>query len=249
VAFERGGQPLRIDRTAGDGGLLVAAGGEVGMQPGQLPGGGVAVADRLIQNVKALAAGLLGAQPGQPMASHRRRGADLDGQFGRVKAPAADQLPAQVGVGDPVAHQPPSQLEQGGVAVALSPQDPHQVTGQPGRHAHLLGQLAGVDGLASVDLALEPGVGDPLPGRPRISRPLRLGLAGGDGSGMQVEGHRRPPSRSGQTTRAAAPWVSSRSPRRWRRLKARSVLRPRRRSSRRAARSSARSRRACSRGA
>ena len=47
---------------------------------------------------------------------------------------------------------------------------------------------------------------------------------------MQVEGHRRPPSRSGQTTRAAAARPCSRSWRRWRRLKARSVLRPSRRS-------------------
>jgi hypothetical protein len=47
VAFHLGGQPLRINRAAGDAGLLVATGGEVGPQPRQLPGRGAAVADRL----------------------------------------------------------------------------------------------------------------------------------------------------------------------------------------------------------
>jgi hypothetical protein len=64
VAFHLGGQPLSIGRVAADGGLLVAIGGEMGLQPGQLPGGGAAVADRLAQDLQALAAGVLGAQPG-----------------------------------------------------------------------------------------------------------------------------------------------------------------------------------------
>jgi hypothetical protein len=193
VAFHFGGQPLRIGGVAGDGGLLVAASGKVGLQPGELPGGGAAVADRLAQDLQTLAAGVLGAQPGQPLARHRRRGADLSGQLGRVKAPATAKLPAQVGVGDPVAHQPRPQLGQGGVAVALGPQHPQQVTCQTRGHADLPGQGGRVDGLAGVDLTLKPGVGDPLPGRPGISRPLQVGLVGGAAGRLQLEGHCRPP--------------------------------------------------------
>ena len=47
VAFHLGGQPLRIGGAAGDRGLLVAAGGEMGLQPGELLRGRPAVADRL----------------------------------------------------------------------------------------------------------------------------------------------------------------------------------------------------------
>jgi hypothetical protein len=104
VAFHLGGQPLRIDRATADAGLLVAAGGEMGLQPRQLPGRGAAVADRLSKDLEALAAGVLGAQPGQPLAGHRRRGTDLGRQLGGVKSPTTLKLPAQVGVGDPVPH-------------------------------------------------------------------------------------------------------------------------------------------------
>ena len=122
---------------------------------------------------------MLGAQSGQPLAGHRRRGADLGRQLGGVKPPAAGQLAAQVGVGDPVPHQPPPQLGQRRVAVALAAQHPQQVTGEPGCHADLAGEGGRVDRLAGVDLTLQPGVGDPLPGRPRISRPLLLGWSAG----------------------------------------------------------------------
>jgi hypothetical protein len=145
---------------------------------------------------------VLGTQPGQPLAGHRRRGADLGRQLGGVEPTASSKLPPQVGVGDPVTHQPRPQLPKLGVPVTLGAQQPQQVAGQGGRHADLTGQLGRVDGLAGVDLAGQPGVGDPLPGRPRISRPLRQ--VGRNAVGVQVEGHRRPPSRSGQTTRAAA---------------------------------------------
>jgi hypothetical protein len=121
VAFHLGRQPLRIGRVAGDAGLLMAAGGEMRLQPGQLPRGRPAVADRPGEHLQTVAAGVLGAQPGQPLAGHRRCGADLDGQLVGVKASVTGQLPAQVGVGDPVPHQPPPQLPQGGVAVALGP--------------------------------------------------------------------------------------------------------------------------------
>jgi hypothetical protein len=61
VAFDLGGQPLRIDRAAADGGVLVAAGGEMGLQLLKLLGRGMAVADRLGEDLQALAAGVLGA--------------------------------------------------------------------------------------------------------------------------------------------------------------------------------------------
>jgi hypothetical protein len=64
VTFHLGGQPLRIGRAAGDGGLLVAAGGEVGLELGELRRGRLAVADQLGEDLQALAAGVLGAQPG-----------------------------------------------------------------------------------------------------------------------------------------------------------------------------------------
>jgi len=70
----------------------------------------LAVADRLAQALEPLAAEVLGAQAGQPLAGHRRRGADLNGQLGGVKAATPLELPAQVGVGDPVPHQPASEL-------------------------------------------------------------------------------------------------------------------------------------------
>jgi hypothetical protein len=89
----------------------------------------VAVADRLGEDLQALAAGVLGAQTGQPLAGHRRRGADLGGQLGGIQAPASGQLPAQVSVRDPVPHQPPPQLRQRRVALAMFAQHPHQVTG------------------------------------------------------------------------------------------------------------------------
>jgi len=209
------------------------------------------VADWLGEHLQALVAFVLGAQPGQPLAGHRRRGADLGRQLLGVKPLVAVQLPPQVGVGDPVTHQPRPQLPKLGVPVTLGAQQPQQVAGEPRRHTDLAGQLGRVDGLAGVDLAGQPGVGDPLPRRPRIGRRLGVRLVGGDAGGIHVEGHRRPPSRSGHTTRAAAAWPCSRN--RWRciRVKARSVLRPRRRcarATRRAARCSARSRRCCSRG-
>jgi hypothetical protein len=64
VAFHLGGQPLRIHRAAGDGGLLVAAAGEVGLELGELLGGRLAVACRLGQDLQALGAGVLGAESG-----------------------------------------------------------------------------------------------------------------------------------------------------------------------------------------
>jgi hypothetical protein len=240
----------RPPRRPGVFGLGSAAAGIGGMQRVELLGGWVAMADRLgAQIAQARVAQAAGAQGVQPLAGDRGGGADLGCQFGRIEWLAVGQLPGQVGVGDPVPDQPAAQLRQLWVALAVGAQHPHQVTGEPRRHADLTGQRGRIDRVAGVDLAGKPGVGDPLPGRPRISGPLLL--RGRDAGGVLVEGHRRPPSRSGQTTRAAAARPCARSWRRWMRLKARSVLRPRRRSAlsaRRVARSSARWRRACSRG-
>jgi hypothetical protein len=72
----------------------------------------MAVADWLAEDLQALRGGVLGAQPGQPLAGNRWRGADLAGQFAWVEPPVTCQLAAQVGVGDPVAHQPRPQLGQ-----------------------------------------------------------------------------------------------------------------------------------------
>ncbi len=228
----------------------MAAGGEVRLQPRKLSGRRPAVADGLHQHPAVdLLAALLVAQRPQPLPGDRGGGADLGRQLPGVEPPATCQLPPQVGVGDAVAHQPGAQLGKARVAVPCGAQHAQQVTGEPGRHADLAGERRRVDRLAAVDLARQPGVGDPLPRWPRVGRPLLLGLLGGSG-GVGGASHRRPPSRCGHTTRAAA-WPCLRSRRRCMRSKARSVLRPSRRcarASRRAARSSARWRRACSRG-
>ncbi len=250
VAFHLGRHLLGVGGAAGDRGLLVAAGGEVRLQPRKLPRRGAAMADWLADRVQALRAFVLDAQPRQPLAGHRRRGADLGRQLGGIKPLVAVQLPPQVGVGDPVAHQPRPQLSEARVVLVVSAQYPHQVAGQVRRYAHLAGQGGRVDRLAGVDLALKPGVGDPLPRWPRVTRPFLLLDRGRDG-GVGRGGHRRPLSRCGHTTRAAVAWPCSRNLRRCIRVKARSVLRPRRRcarATRRAARCSARSRRASSRG-
>jgi hypothetical protein len=147
----------------------------VRLHPGKLLGGGAAVADGLAEDLQALLAGVLGAQPGQPLAGHRRRRADLGRQLLGVEPPATGQLPPQVGVGDPVAHQPRPQLGKARVVLAVSAQHPQQVTGEPGRHADLAGKSGRVDGLAVVDFTVKPGVGDPLPRRPRVGWPLGSG--------------------------------------------------------------------------
>jgi hypothetical protein len=64
VAFHLGGQPLSVDGAASDRCLLVAAGGEVGLELGELRRGRLAVADRFGEDLQALAVGVLGAQPG-----------------------------------------------------------------------------------------------------------------------------------------------------------------------------------------
>jgi hypothetical protein len=186
----------------------------------------------------------------QPLAGHRGRGAQLAGDRGGVQPLAAAQLAGDVQLGELVTHQPGPQLDQVGVALLLGAKHLQQVAGEGGGDAGLGGQLGGGNRPATVDLTSQPGVGDPLPRRPRVARPLRRRLAGRDASEVRVEGHRWPPFRSGHTTRAAAS-LCSRTRRRCIRVKARSVLRPRRRcarASRRAVRCSARSRRACSRG-
>jgi hypothetical protein len=61
VAFHLGGQPFGVGGAAGDRRLLVAAGGEMGLQPGQLLGGRLAVADGLAEALQALGAVVLGA--------------------------------------------------------------------------------------------------------------------------------------------------------------------------------------------
>jgi hypothetical protein len=61
VAFHLGGQPLRIGRVAGDGGLLVATSGEVGLQCLKLIGSRAALADRLTHDRQPLTALVLGA--------------------------------------------------------------------------------------------------------------------------------------------------------------------------------------------
>jgi hypothetical protein len=61
VAFHLGGQPLRIDRAAGDRRLLMAAGSEMPLQPGELTGRRAAVAYGLVEDIQALGAVVLGA--------------------------------------------------------------------------------------------------------------------------------------------------------------------------------------------
>ena len=70
-----------------------------------------------------------------------------------------------------------AQLRQLGVALAVGAQHPDQVPGEPWGHADLAGEGGRVDGLAGVDLTGEPGVGDPLPRRPRIRRPVLVAVA------------------------------------------------------------------------
>jgi hypothetical protein len=53
---------------------------------------------------------LLVAKRGEPLAGDGRGGADLGRQLRGVKVLVACQLPAQVGVGDLVAHQPRPQF-------------------------------------------------------------------------------------------------------------------------------------------
>ena len=176
VAFHLDGQPLGVGGAAGDRRLLVAAGGEMGLQPRQLLGGRLAVADGLAEDLQALGAGVLGAQPGQPLAGHRRRGADLGRQLGGVEPPATGQLPAQVGVGDPVPHQPRPQLPQRRDRGPRWPRSTRSRSrARPGATLTSRARVSRVDRLAGVDLTRQPGIGDPLPGRPRIGRPLLLG--------------------------------------------------------------------------
>jgi hypothetical protein len=202
--------------------LGAGAAGVGRLQGLDLLGGRVAVADRLAAQASQSAVGLVaGAQGVQPLAGDRGRRADLGRQLGGVEPLATRQLAGEVGVGDPVAHQPGAQLGQLRVALAVGAQHPQQVTGEPRRHAHLGRQGGRVDRPAVVDLTGQPGVGDPLPCRPRIGRPLVLLGRGRNGGGVGRVGHRRPPSRCGQTTRAAAACPCSRRRRRCVRTKAR----------------------------
>jgi hypothetical protein len=104
AAFHLDRQPLGVGGAAGDRSVLVAAGGKMRLQPRQLLGGWAAVAHGLAEDLQALPVGTLIAQSGQPLAGHRRRGADLGRQLGGIKPLVAVQLPPQVGVGDPVPH-------------------------------------------------------------------------------------------------------------------------------------------------
>ncbi len=180
--------PLGVERSAGDGSLLVAARGEVRLQPGHLLGGGLAVADGLGQQPgKAALAALLGAQRVQPLPGDLRGGPHLVGDLGRVQRHTAAQLAGKVGSGDPVADHPPAQLGKAGVALAMGAQHADQVAGQPRGDADLGRQRGGVDLVAAVDLARQPRVGDALPRRPRV----RGGLGR---AGKVLSGHCAPPS-------------------------------------------------------
>jgi hypothetical protein len=146
VALHRGGQPLGVGGgAAGDGGLLVAAGGEVRLQPSKLLGGGAAVADGLGQHP---AVSLLVAQRSKPLPGDGRGGADLARQRRGIKPLVAMQLSPEVGVSDSIPHQPHAQLPQPRITFPLDAQQPQQVTRETRRHAHLAGQLHGVDRLA-----------------------------------------------------------------------------------------------------
>jgi hypothetical protein len=112
--------------------LGAAAVGVGALQRLELLRGWVAVTNWLDAQASQPPVGLLaGAQGVQPLAGDRAGGADLSRQLGRVERLAAGQLAGQVGVGDPVAHQP--------AALAVGAQHPHQVTGEPRRHAHFAG--------------------------------------------------------------------------------------------------------------
>jgi hypothetical protein len=88
--------------------LGAAAVGVGGLQRLELVGGRLAVADRLAPQASQPAVGLLpGAQRVQPLAGNRGAGSDLTGEGSRLELLAALELAGKVGVGDPVAHQPP----------------------------------------------------------------------------------------------------------------------------------------------
>jgi hypothetical protein len=102
--------PLQIAPRRLGGRLEVgtAAAGVGSLHRAELFGGGLAVADRLgPQAGQARVTGPGGPQRVQPLPGGLGGGADLAGNLGRVKAAAAAQLAAEVGVGDPVADQPP----------------------------------------------------------------------------------------------------------------------------------------------
>jgi hypothetical protein len=72
AAFHLDGQPFGVGGASGERRLLVAAGGEMGLQIGELRWGWVAVADGLAEGLQAVGAVVLGAQAGQPLAGHCR---------------------------------------------------------------------------------------------------------------------------------------------------------------------------------
>jgi hypothetical protein len=80
-------------------------------------------------------------------------------KLGRIQRRAAAQLAREVGVGDPVADQPPAQLGEARIALALDAQHSHQVRCQPRGDADLGGQRGRVHPVAAVNLTRKPGVG------------------------------------------------------------------------------------------
>ncbi len=195
------GPPCLLDalqRTAGrlDGrfDLGTAAAGEGGLQPCELVGGWLAVAGRLgAQHGQAWIARPRRPQGVQPLPRRPGGRADLTRKLRRIQRHPAAQLARQVRLADPVADQPPAQLRKLGVALALGAQHPHQVAGQPRGDADLCRQRGGVDLVAAVDLTRQPGVGHPLPRRPRVRR--RLGRRLGNWrryGGRVLSGHRAP---------------------------------------------------------
>ena len=189
-------RPAARDRQGvGDRQLLVAAGGEMGPQS-RAALGGAAVADGFAEDLQALAAGVLGAQGGQPRATAGEVPTSAASSAGSRRPPPP--APAQVGVGDRSRSRPAAPPAPGRGRVRRVGPGGH---GQAGCHADLAGEGGCVDRLAGVDLAASQ-CRRSAPGRPRISGPLLLRVR--DAGGVVVGGHRRPPSRSGQTTRAAA---------------------------------------------
>jgi len=192
------GPPCLLDALQRTGGRLrgrldlgTAPAGEGGLQPGELVRGWLAVAGRLgAQRRQARVARPGDPQGVQPLLGGPGGGADLTRELGRIQRCAAAQLTRQVRLADPVADQPPAQLPKVGVALPLGAQHAHQVAGQSGGDADLGRQGGGVHLVAAVDLTRQPGVGDPLPRRPRVRR--RLG-GRRRRAGEVLSGHRAPP--------------------------------------------------------
>jgi hypothetical protein len=160
-----------------------AAAGVGGPQRGELLGRGGAVLGWLAaQRGQGRVAVAGGAEGAQPLAGHGGGDAGLAGQLVRVEpAGVAAQLGGDERLLDAVAGQQHPHPPARRVALAGGPQRRQRRGGGARGDADLVGQLAGVEALAAVDLAGQPGGGDALERRPRVARAVRRwrGCGGG----------------------------------------------------------------------